>query len=110
MKKDKLGARRNETTENVRKSKRRIVQPSLDRRAKTMLSNYFRRRSDRLEVVSTTRTPKGQIIDWVPIDKQRPGGRIAVPPPVPKLHFESSGKRNESFVKFELELNGAARG
>jgi hypothetical protein len=38
---------------------------------------YFEKRRKRLEIVKTTRTPSGQILDWVPVDSQpgsfRPG-------------------------------------
>jgi hypothetical protein len=42
---------------------------------------YFEERRSRREVVTTTRTPSGQILDWVLIESQCPDGRIASPPP-----------------------------
>jgi hypothetical protein len=34
-------------------------------------------------VLKTTRTPSGQVLDWVAIESQHPQGRIATPPPTP---------------------------
>ena len=42
---------------------------------------YHEERLKRLRVVATTRTPSGQILDWVPIESQDPNGTIATPPP-----------------------------
>jgi hypothetical protein len=45
---------------------------------------YHEERLKRLQPVATTRTPSGQILDWVPIESQDPDRKIATPPPTPK--------------------------
>src|SRR5450631_2215851 len=45
------------------------------------LARFFSERAKRLKVVATTRTPSGQVIDWVPVGSQAPEGQIATPPP-----------------------------
>lgn len=42
---------------------------------------YFEDRQARLNVVATTETPDGQILDWVPVESQVPDGDVASPPP-----------------------------
>ncbi|MGH7791427.1 MAG: hypothetical protein ACREOB_03845, partial [Thermodesulfobacteriota bacterium] len=42
---------------------------------------FFSKRQTRYEVVATTKTKSGQIIDWIKPESQVPGGRIAAPPP-----------------------------
>src|ERR1035441_7195731 len=42
---------------------------------------YHEQRLKRLRPVATTRTPSGQVLDWVPIESQHPHGTIASPPP-----------------------------
>ena len=43
---------------------------------------FFEEQRKLLPVVKTTRTPSGQILDWIPIESQHPeGGLIATPPP-----------------------------
>jgi hypothetical protein len=45
------------------------------------LARFFNERAKRLTVVVTTRTPSGQVIDWVPVGSRVPEGQIATPPP-----------------------------
>ncbi|WP_148313201.1 hypothetical protein [Sorangium cellulosum] len=40
-------------------------------------------RPPRRNIVATTVTPGGQVIDWIPIESQTPDGKIASPPPPP---------------------------
>lgn len=70
---------------------------------------YFDRRRSRLKIVRSTRTPSGQIIDWVPIETQVPGGRIATPPPSLSLAIPQ-GERRHALVKFELQDERVERG
>lgn len=44
------------------------------------VSRYFTRRLKRLKIAKTTTTPRGQTIDWIPVDSQVARGRIAAPP------------------------------
>ncbi|WP_437958255.1 hypothetical protein WME76_00445 [Sorangium sp. So ce119] len=40
-------------------------------------------RPSRRNIVATTVTPDGQVIDWIPIASQTPDGKVASPPPPP---------------------------
>src|SRR5215469_5755586 len=70
---------------------------------------YFERRRSRLKIVKTTRTPSGQILDWVPIETQVPDGKIASPPPSPPMAI-LQGERHYAVVTFELEDDRVERG
>ena len=56
-----------EKHENLRRPRRPVKKIELDTREKRRLKDYFEHRATRQEVVTTTRTPLGQILDWVPI-------------------------------------------
>jgi hypothetical protein len=46
-------------------------------------------RHTNLRVVKTTTTPRGQILDWIPIESQTPNGVIATPPALePPVHLD----------------------
>jgi hypothetical protein len=45
------------------------------------IAQWFEARQSRLKPVRTTQTPSGQTLDWIPIESQVPGGKIATPPP-----------------------------
>ncbi len=62
-----------------------------------------------LEIVATTRTPSGQLLDWVPIESQLKSGKIATPPPDRDIVIPR-GKRRAALAKFELETRAAKRG
>ena len=47
----------------------------------TDLSSWLEQRQSQLKIVKTTKSPTGQTLDWVPIESQAPGGKIAPPPP-----------------------------
>jgi hypothetical protein len=42
---------------------------------------FFEEQRKRLPVFKTTRTPSGQVLDWIPVEAQHPHGKIATPPP-----------------------------
>src|SRR5438270_13140698 len=63
----------------------------------------------RMKVVKTTRTPSGQTIDWVPIESQGPGGKIATPPPGPKQEMPVV-EREHRAAAFEMNDAAAERG
>ncbi|MBA3432164.1 MAG: hypothetical protein H0U16_11890, partial [Actinobacteria bacterium] len=44
------------------------------------IRQYLKDRQARREVVTTTRTPLDQVVDWVPIESLAPNGRVADPP------------------------------
>ena len=73
------------------------------------ISTYFKGRVDRLRIVKTTRTPSGQILDWVPIESQHPSGIIAHPPPESKRVISSKREKVHS-ARFELEDSAVERG
>lgn len=73
------------------------------------LVEYFEARQRRLEVVATTTTPSGQVIDWIPIGSQVRGGRVAESPPRPES-IVTDRERPDERVSFELEQPGVERG
>jgi len=73
------------------------------------IRDYFENRHKRLEIVATTRTPSGQLLDWVPIESQLKSGKIATPPPDRDIVIPR-GKRRAALAKFELEHRTAKRG
>lgn len=44
-------------------------------------SHWLAKRQERLEIVKTTTTAHGRVIDWIPMESQAPSGKIASPPP-----------------------------
>jgi Neprosin len=52
---------------------------------------FFEEQRKRLPVFKTTRTPSGQVLDWIPVEAQHPHGKIATPPPA----RESQGRAVE---------------
>ena len=93
-----------------RQSKRPVIDYAANRRE---ITEYFEARVKRLKIVQTTTTPRGQVIDWIPIESQHPTGRIAAPPPTPhrtKDEPKLDGDRHEALVVPELEADGVERG
>jgi hypothetical protein len=98
-----------ETRENVRPRKR----PKDSAAAKRNLAEirgYLKSRQERLDVVKTTRTPNGQVLDWIPIESQVRRGKIASPPSETERIKAVRGRRAEEPVQFELEHPDAVRG
>jgi len=54
-------------------------------------------------VIKTTKTPSGQILDWIKIESQLPTGQVASPPPEIDQLVYARGKLKDQLVKFELE-------
>jgi hypothetical protein len=52
--------------------------PSLPRAHKEVI-HYYEQRAKSLDIVKTTHTRSGQIVDWIPIESQVPDGKIATP-------------------------------
>jgi len=88
---------------------RRELTQAIAKRLAAEVREYFEERRKRLEVVTTTRTPSGQILDWIPIESQRIKGKIASPPPNRPLIIPR-GNRKLRLARFELENEGAERG
>lgn len=65
-------------------------------------------------IVATTRTRNGQVIDWVPASSQTPDGTLATPPPSAPIAPPSSPARNQpqstdvDGVRIEPEARGPA--
>jgi neprosin-like protein len=76
------------------------------------IAEYFQGRLDRLRIVTSSTTPRGQVIDWVPIESQHPKGLIASPPPGPHGPSEHArrGERSEVWARPELEHAGVELG
>lgn len=70
------------------------------------IADYFRKRQARLKVVQTTRTPFGQILDWIPIETQVSNGSIAIPPPP----YENDVDDQTAHVRLDLQDESAERG
>src|ERR1022692_1394088 len=84
--------------------------------ANDSIVRYFEARTRRLDIVKTTRTSSGQILDWVPIQSQPPEGKIASPPPDERAATVKAadppagvGSAHEAST-FELEDKSAERG
>ena len=54
-------------------------------------------------MIKTTKTPSGQILDWIKIESQLPTGQVASPPPEIDQLVYARGKLKDQLVKFELE-------
>jgi hypothetical protein len=74
------------------------------------LVEYFEDRVARLDIVETTETASGQILDWIDVASQQPDGKIATPPPSPSLDARAQRGRPTKQARFELERRGTRRG
>ena len=54
-------------------------------------------------MIKTTKTPSGQILDWIKIESQLPTGQVASTPPEIDQLVYARGKLKDQLVKFELE-------
>lgn len=101
-----------ERRENLHRTRRKHGLPKIDtKKIREELYDYFGDRRRRLEIVKTTRTPSGQILDWVPIESQVVRGRKLATPPSESVPLElGSGRHRVKPVRFELEDPDAARG
>jgi len=106
--------RSKEAKENIRQQlpprPRRPIDHAAFRRE---MSAYFERRTERLRIVKTTVTPRGQTIDWIPIEAQHPAGVIASPPPLPRhprAWEKPHGEQPDIIAEPELEAAGVERG
>lgn len=73
---------------------------------------YFEKQRCNLKIVKTTKSPSGQIIDWIPIESQ---GIIASPPPggpnLPELPDDAKDAiYNDTPILGDLECEGAELG
>jgi hypothetical protein len=104
-----------ERQENRPAERRKIKRVPVDYYAnRRELTAYFEARAQRLRIVKTTKTPGGQIIDWVPIESQHPKTQIASPPPaLPQRHIQAvelEKERHEPLAVPELDASHVERG
>src|SRR4051812_43112503 len=93
--------RREDVARLPRKLEARYVNPH---RYEAEIRRHYEIRQARLKVVCTTKTPHGQVIDWVPRESQlRRGQSLAAPPPLCHQTHEASAERADRRVRFELE-------
>lgn len=73
---------------------------------------YLESRQQKLKVVKTTTTRKGQVLDWIPIESQTSDHQIASPPPTESTDFLYSQDVSQptQLVTFELEQQQESRG
>jgi len=69
------------------------------------LHNYLASRRARLDIVATTKTDSGQVIDWILRDTQGHSGHVASPPALERMVDEG-----DEAVSFELTEQLRARG
>src|SRR4051794_23988360 len=74
----------------------------------TDLVHRYEESRRRLRIARTTRTPSGQIIDWVPVQSQDPAGTIATPPPLQAT--ATSREEHQRAATFELSDPAVERG
>ncbi|MBS1517057.1 MAG: neprosin family prolyl endopeptidase [Bacteroidetes bacterium] len=91
-----------------RKIKTAVDKKTLLRNKKELIS-YFEKRTSKLKIVKTTRTPGGQILDWIDINSQVRNGKIASPPPLEMIKAPA-GRMKDTLSVFELEKKGIAKG
>ncbi len=101
---------RNADKDDIHGLKRKIVTPVLSVEEKTQIRRYFGERVKRLQVVKSTVTPSGQVLDWIPIESQHREKKIAAPPAKLELRLPHQEKGRVEFSKFELEKPGVERG
>jgi hypothetical protein len=61
-------------------------------------------------VVKTTKTPSGRLLDWIPIESQVAGGKIATPPPSLPTYRSASAATTSKGPRFELDDPALERG
>src|SRR5947209_11541522 len=110
-----MGPFRNEEAEsNVKPYRRSRVRRPIDHaRFQREIVEYFEHRLKHLQIVKTTITPRGQTIDWIPIESQHPRGEIASPPPSltrTRATETSQSEHPEHIAKAELEYSDVERG
>jgi hypothetical protein len=95
-----------EVGDNVRVRSRNVRRPSINHALfREEMVAYFEARRQRLRILKTTTTPRGQTIDWIPIETQHPRGLMANPPPSTEpaeLHRGHEAERPEIEATPEL--------
>jgi hypothetical protein len=66
------------------------------------LVEWLKERQKSLEIVKTTTTRSGMLVDWIPLESQVEGGRIATPRP-PRAIAENLERGKKQRATFELD-------
>ncbi len=75
------------------------------------LETWLEARQKALTITKTTTTPKGTTLDWVPIESQVPGGKIASPPPaVAAMRLLEQSRERLALASLELDDANVERG
>lgn len=74
------------------------------------IQQYLSDRQARREVVARTKTRGGLELDWVPVESQPHGARLATPPEEDRPVELDQGKQRAELIQFELEREDAERG
>jgi len=97
--------------EDIRKLARKLNARARDpKRHEAEIRRYFEDRLARLEIVCTSRTPHGQVIDWIPRESQLRGAQKVAEPPPSAYRFKSDKERPDKLAPFELEDPKVERG
>jgi hypothetical protein len=105
-----LPIRNQESRRRVPRARKLRRRRPLTKAEKRALIDYFEDRVSQLDVVATTKTPKGQILDWIDVNSQHPKGKIATPPPELEAYTSQRRGRRTSMARFELQEKGGRRG
>lgn len=101
-------ARREDVARLPRKLETRYVN---SHRYEVEIRRYYEDRLARMNIVRTTKSPHGQVIDWIPRESQlRRGQGLAAPPPCCNQQHEVIAERPDRRVRFELEDPKVDRG
>jgi hypothetical protein len=108
---NKTGPTQNKERGNIRhiKRKKAVLRPDLSRNKKE-IRDYFEGHVSRLDIVKTTKTPSGQLLDWIKMESQLPRGQFASPPPELDQLVYARGRLKDQLVSFELEKSKVDRG
>jgi hypothetical protein len=103
---------RDSRREDIRKLPRKLDARVIDHgRHEAEIRRYFENRLALLQVACTTRTPHGQVIDWIPRESQlKRGQTLAEPPPGAYQAPAVNKERPDRLVRFELEDPKVERG
>jgi hypothetical protein len=74
------------------------------------IHQYLSDRHARRQVIARTTTRSGLELDWIPIESQLDGQRLARPPDDDRPLELYQGEQRAELVRFELEHEGAERG
>lgn len=81
------------------------------KRRRDMVRDYLVRQREKLDVVATTVTDSGQVIDWIRPESQVASGHLAAPPPLPETPYLPDAEHDNVITSVgELAQQQHARG